>query len=152
MKKHVVVVAVAALAFIMIGTAEAGSIKGPVHVLDGDTVRIKGQSLDLIAVDAPSLNEALGGWSRQQLSEIVDGRDLVCIWSKENVTDRPLATCMPFLSTGNIASYSINELMVATGAAFAAVERDQRFVAEEWQARRQCAGVWADITPFCQSH
>ena len=82
--------------------AHTEEIVGKVHVIDGDSIRIKGQEIRLHGIDAPEAEQscriegedwACGKASSEALQLIVGDADLRCEWTQLDRYERALATC-----------------------------------------------------------
>ncbi len=111
-------------------------VAGPARVVDGDTIEIEGQQIDLYGIDAPELAqtcEQLGSsWpcgrdARGVLDGLIGGRVVGC-------DARGLCGILP---------ESLNAGMVATGMALADPDAGSPFAANEATARAAKRGLWA---------
>ena len=98
------------------------SIVGSARILDGDSLKINGNEIRLLGIDAPEYDQKCktnsgaeydcGIRSRKHLMEIVAGSDVECkSWNKDKY-DRLLAICY-------VNNQEINALMVEAGWALA---------------------------------
>jgi len=115
-----------------------------VGVSDGDTVTCltadkKQVKVRLHGIDAPERGQPYGGRSRQALSDLVFGKDVM-------VEDRGTDQYKRTLGRVTVDAVDVNREMVATGMAWHYTRYDQSRklrVAEE-AARDAKAGLWAD--------
>ena len=67
--------------------------EGKAHVIDGDTISIKGQKIRLAGINAPELDQAWGQKSKWEMVSIVKGKVVKVIPNGETSFDRIVATC-----------------------------------------------------------
>ena len=117
------------------------TLDGPFQVVDGDSLRLGGQSLRLQGIDAPELRQdcqrdgatwACGRAARDHLRSLVRSGDLQCEGHEKDRYGRLLVTCFN-------ASDNVNAMMVGSGfaVAFGRYEREERM------ARDAGRGLWA---------
>ncbi len=124
-----------------------------VGVADGDTVTILDASqrqhkIRLAGIDAPEKGQAFGRWSKQALSDMVFGQDVVVAYSKKDRYGRIV---------GRITAdgLDVNLELVREGAAWVyrqylreLPEPDrQHYLDAEEEARSDAAGLWRDADP-----
>jgi len=68
-------------------------IKGRCHVIDGDTIIIKGMKIRLAGIDAPELNEAYGQNSKWAMVKICTGLVITAKLTGETSHDRLVGVC-----------------------------------------------------------
>ena len=116
---------------------------GSATVVDGDTVRVSEQEIDLAGIDAPELTQPCGAsaqWqcgvqAQQLLTRTADGRVVMCL-AKAYVYGRAHAVCYAGLT--DVAREIVHEgLAVTTGA------RGVRYAREEQSAIRAARGIWS---------
>lgn len=71
----------------------AGQLKGKCHVIDGDTLVIKGTKIRLAGIDAPELDQPWGQQARWAMVEICKGRLITAKLNGEKTYDRLVAIC-----------------------------------------------------------
>ena len=131
----------------------AEEITGPVRVIDGDTIEVRGKRIRLYGIDAPESAQRciIEGKSRpcgeiaaDALKDLTMGTAVRC--GKEDVDryGRIVATC--FDNHG----FDINGNMVYTGWALAYRKYSTRYVATEDEARAAGRGLWkgAFVAPW----
>lgn len=67
--------------------------EGSAHVIDGDTIVVKGQKIRLAGVNAPELDQAWGQKSKWEMVKILKGKIVHVIPNGETSFDRIVATC-----------------------------------------------------------
>lgn len=88
----------------------SGTLIGPAHVWDGDTLTVQGQAVRLAGIDAEELSEPHGFEARTHLDNLVAGKIVTCDWSGYSYK-RVVGVC--YLPDRQ----SINARMVADGYA-----------------------------------
>ncbi|SFI28835.1 thermonuclease family protein [Albimonas pacifica] len=134
--------AVASAAF----AGDPGRIAGPAEVTDGDTLRIAGQRIRLLEIDAPEraqtcLDAAGAPWpcgeaSTQALAELIDGAKVSCAWEEIDRYDRPLARC-------EARGRDLGRAMIAAGQAVIYRGRPELYGDVEAQAKAAKLGMWS---------
>ena len=130
-------------------------LEGQASVQDGDSLRMNGERLRLVQIDACELGQPAtrggrrfdcGAWARDALQEIVGSRRLRCEAEGRDQYRRVLAEC--FTADGA----SVNLAAVRSGAVFVYDRRraPRRFLEAEDEARDRGAGVWGFVVdrPF----
>ena len=67
--------------------------EGSAHVIDGDTIVVKGQKIRLAGVNAPELDQAWGQKSKWEMVKILKGKIVHVVPNGETSYDRIVATC-----------------------------------------------------------
>jgi len=67
--------------------------EGSAHVIDGDTIVVKGQKIRLAGVNAPELDQAWGQKSKWEMVKILKGKIVHVVPNGETSFDRIVATC-----------------------------------------------------------
>ena len=134
----------AALAVALVTTAWAQSLSGKVEVIDGDTLRIAGQTVRLHAIDAPEAGQvcadgsggtwACGTAATAALSRLARG-GLVCAGRERDRYDRLVAKCYA-------GSRDVGAALVRSGAAFAYPRYGLDYVDAEKEAVFAGRGLW----------
>jgi endonuclease YncB( thermonuclease family) len=134
----------AALAAACVTTAWAQSLSGRADVIDGDTLRIAGETVRLHAIDAPEAGQrcadAAGGtWecgaaATAALERLARG-GLVCAGRERDRYDRLVAKCFA-------QGRDVGAALVRSGAAFAYPEYGLDYVDAEKEAVFAGRGVW----------
>ena len=136
---------------LMLGPSPAASeaLTGPAAVIDGDTVEVDGQRLDLYAIDAPELGQICevngrpfdcGEIARAALLDLKAGATLAC----DRVEGAPgAAVC-------RADDYDIGAGMVYTGWALAEPGLAQRYGKTQIGAESRKRGLWRGrfVTPW----
>lgn len=115
------------------------------HVVDGDTLDVAGVRYRLHGIDAPEAgqkckNSKGGEWACGKaaitaLEKLVLGRQLHCDNRGVDDYDRIIAVC-------SVAGQDVNELLVASGLAWAFRRYSKDYAATEDQARQAGKGIW----------
>lgn len=125
-------------------------LSGRAYVVDGDTIRIGGQSIRLTGIDAPESKQicklgsrdwACGEAARDELRKIIGGRSVSCDISERDKYNRALAQC-------HAGDDDIAREMVVRGMALAYQRYTDRYAADEAAAHAARRGIWkAQFTP-----
>ena len=126
-------------------------IIGKAFVLDGDSLRVAGNEIRLVRIDAPEYKQLCyferkkypcGQVSRDFLVELAGGKKVKCLYAEKDMYERFLAECF-------VGEKSINEELVKNGMAivynFANVQGDKKLIALtklEKAAKKEKLGVW----------
>ncbi len=124
----------------------AETLTGKVWVVDGDTIKIRGQRIRLEGIDAPEDKQPCwhadgGAWACGQaashhLRSLVRGRTATCRSAQHDRYGRWLAICW-------IGKTELNEEMVRSGLAVAYRRFSKRYVEVENEARGNGRGIWS---------
>ncbi|MEN3146006.1 thermonuclease family protein [Neorhizobium sp. IRAMC:178] len=122
--------------------AADSTVRGPFHVIDGDTLAAGGERLRLQGMDAPELDQtceddrgrpwACGVEARRLLIRLVAGGEVECLGRERDKYHRLLVRC-------HSGATSINGTLVRQGLAIAS----GRYTQEQVAARRERLGLWA---------
>lgn len=143
-------VALALPALLCAGQAMAGeTISGPAAIIDGDTIRIKLETIRLSGIDAPELHQKCSGgkwpWinecgvnSSVVLSALVNGKMVSCIPSGHDRYRRTVAVCR----TETVPD--LGSVLVREGFAIRYPKYDPkcRYCAAEAEAKAAHRGLW----------
>jgi len=124
-------------------SSEVRIITGFPEIVDGDSIKIKGERIRLVGIDAPEMGQYCQdaakkrypcGWlAKQHLEDLVQNRLVTCRWQELDRYDRILGVCQA-------GDDNLNQLMVEDGWAFSyyssAYDYEQRL------ARDQKKGMW----------
>ncbi|UXN07654.1 thermonuclease family protein [Bartonella sp. HY761] len=121
-------------------TANANVISGFAHISDGDSIRINGERIRLLGIDAPELAQyctkgqekyACGELSKQHLIKMINGRKVSCKWIERDKYKRILGQCM-------VENIDISRQMVEDGWAvsYSSYPKEERF------AKNNKLGMW----------
>ncbi|MDO1560395.1 thermonuclease family protein [Brevundimonas sp. 2R-24] len=110
-------------------------------MVDGDTIRVGGETIRLHGIDAPELRQTCGdvpcgARSRDRLAAIIGGQAVQCAGRERDRYRRLVAVC-------RVAGVDIAGQLVSEGWALAYVRYSRDYLAEETRARRQRLGMWA---------
>jgi endonuclease YncB( thermonuclease family) len=124
------------------GPAEAQTLRGMVHVDDGDSLTINGRQVRLFGVDAFEYRQTCGRMkcgqaALQHLRQLVKGQSVVCVRQDIDAYGRVVAICR--LADGR----DLGREMVRRGYAVAYRRYSTRYVIDEVAAKKARAGAWA---------
>ena len=136
----------AVFAIVLAGAASAtdNTIRGVATVVDGDQLVLQGYRVLLYGIDAPELDQTCqvdgvswpcGRDAAVALTEIIQGRDLVCA----DQGDAPYAKVSGICDIGG---NDLNAWLVSEGWALAARHVTRRYVKQETAAKNAERGVW----------
>ncbi|MEX2647449.1 MAG: thermonuclease family protein [Alphaproteobacteria bacterium] len=132
--------------------AEQAVLKGSAQVIDGDSLTVAGQAVDLFGITAPRFNQqcrsdrvswSCGRAAARALDRLVAGHEIAC------VPRQPSAASAHLVARCTAGSIDVAEAMVERG--FAVAWKDApAYVAAEQLARAQRLGIWrdGDIDPW----
>ena len=114
-----------------------------IAIIDGDTLRMDGHVIRLRGVEAPDRGDRClggidcGGAATTALAALVRGRRVECSLKDHDSAGRPYADC-------NASGTDLSRAIVASG--WARAQPGAPELADlELRARRQRAGLWADV-------
>jgi len=135
-------------------SADTKSISGKTDVIDGDTIKIKDQSIRLVGIDAPekkqlckkpylslfiftfSKSYPCGETSTNSLKKFINNQIILCkIEEKKDFFKRYLGTCFKDKS-------NINSWLVKNGYALAFRKYSKKYLNEELYAKNNKIGLW----------
>ena len=118
-------------------SAEKNIVKGKAIIIDGDTIKIKGEKIRFGGIDAPERGEVGHQFSKKKLLEKLDKQIIICIKEKnKDYWKRTVAEC--FIKNESISSY-----MVKNGFACDYVKYSKRKYAKEQRyAKSNKLGIW----------
>ena len=130
------------------------SISGKTEIIDGDTIKIKGQNIRLVGIDAPekkqlckkpylnlfiftfSKSYPCGETSTKSLKKFINNQIILCkIEEKKDFFKRYLGVC--FKGKNNINSW-----LVKNGHALAFRKYSKKYLNEEFYAKNNKIGLW----------
>jgi endonuclease YncB( thermonuclease family) len=118
-----------------------------IGISDGDTIKIlvnkKQVTVRLEGIDAPEAKQSFGTKSKQALSEMIFGREVVVKKTGEDRYGRTLGVVM-------LGDTNINAKMIEDGWAWHYKEynKDKRLAELEKEAKETKRGLWADANPL----
>lgn len=125
---------------------ERNAVSGVAHVVDGDTIGIRGLHVRLEGIDAPEHGQTcgrrdFGTWkcgeaAGEALHALVANRVVSCENRGRDKYGRMLGICY-------VDGHDINAEMVREGFAWAFVKYSKSYVREEAEARAERAGIWS---------
>jgi len=128
---------------LLIFADETRTISGWAEVTDGDSLKIKGERIRLVGIDAPEMaqycldkaknRQPCGILAKQHLQSLIQNRSVTCRWQERDRYDRILGICQ----AGND---DLNRLMVENGWAFSYYTSVYNH--EQKLARSQKKGMW----------
>lgn len=130
------------LTFAVLLSSPAGA--QPIHVTDGDTIKLNGTSWRLWGIDAPEMHQACAdGWpagveATLALGQLTAGRAILCDDRGHDRYGRTIGLC-------RADGEDLSAAMVRGGMAWAFVRYSRDYVELEEKARTQGIGVHAHI-------
>lgn len=130
--------------FMVLSGPAFGDVTGKPRVIDGDTLKIAGESIRLYGIDAPEMAQRCDGpkplrkcgeFAADALIERLSGKTLTCVVEDVDKYKRLIATC-------NVEGADLSAWMVSEGYAMAYVKFSNRYVDEEAEARAKRKGLW----------
>jgi endonuclease YncB( thermonuclease family) len=125
------------------------TVSGPALALDGDTVNVNGQRIDLWGVDAPNLVNSDGWHARAALDDLIGGTGTLICTIKDTSGTRDEAIC------SNSRAGDVGRAMLQGGWAIVSRSDTTKSKADstlagayakaELAARRQRAGLWGGM-------
>ncbi len=124
--------------------AMTADLTGAPTVIDGDTLEVQGQRLDLYGVDAPEIDRTCaadgktypcGIVARAALMDLTAGASVECTIKRGDETGRVIATCLA-------GGYDLAAGMAHTGWGVAKRNLSERNVPVENRARKAGRGLW----------
>ncbi|MDP2241380.1 MAG: thermonuclease family protein [Burkholderiales bacterium] len=145
------------------GLATAEELRGTViNVADGDTVTVLDSAhvrhkVRLSGIDAPEKHQAFGTRSRQHLTALAQGKDVIVIWNKHDRYGRIIGKVLIAKCANNACPGTLDAglAQLHTGLAwhYKQYQREQEagertsYAAAELAARIKLAGLWQDASP-----
>lgn len=130
--------------FMVLSGPAFGDVTGKPRVIDGDTLKIAGESIRLYGIDAPEMAQRCDGpktlrkcgeFAADALIERISGKTLTCVVEGVDKYKRQIATC-------TVEGADLSAWMVSEGYAMAYVKFSNRYVDEEAEARAKRKGLW----------
>lgn len=130
------------------GSAYAGdkALMGKPEIVDGDTIKISGESIRLKGIDAPEKkqeckdsegqNYNCGIVATEALKAKIGSNSVICKGTEKGSWDRPIRTCY-------LNGLDLNAWMVRQGQALVYRKYSEKYVPEEEEARKAKRGIWA---------
>ena len=107
--------------------------------VDGDTLKLGGQTIILYGIDAPELKQTCGSWpagelAQEALASMVIGRQVTCESKGLDRYGRTLAVC-------RVDGFDIGAEMVSSGMAWAFTRDSVDYVGQQAEAKSANRGV-----------
>lgn len=122
------------------------TITGPAIVVDGDSLRVKGQRIRLFGIDAPEIEQsctfvtgaswACGRESRDMLVRFIGVDPVSCREQDRDRYGRMVASC-------TVRGEDINRAMVRDGMALAYTRYSAKYLGDQDKAKAEKRGMWA---------
>ena len=123
----------------------------PAHVLDGDTIDLRGQRIRLHGIDAPEADQTCldanrlryrcGAVATRALSALISRKPVRCVTRDTDRYGRSIAQCF-------VTGTDIGATLVRSGMAVAYRQYSQAYIREEDRARDARAGIWSGTFDF----
>ena len=132
----------------------SSAAKQPVHVVDGDTIRIGRQLYRLHGIDAPELRQACrsdfrewpcGYAARRGLERFVGGKPPFCAVKTGDRYGRKVAVCFA-------GRADLGRVMIGNGLAWAYRKFSPDYASDEDLAHNTALGIWQALTPAPWDH
>ena len=124
----------------------AETISGKAWIVDGDTLKISGQSIRLHGIDAVESKQtcttdagvqwACGQAVKTMLIDVVKGKTVDCVVKDTDRYQRKIAVCY-------LNDTDLNALVVRAGGAVAYTRYSRDYVEEEKLAKSEQIGIWS---------
>ncbi len=130
-------------------SAEAREMRGPVEVVDGDTLKMDGKIIHLFGVDAPEIKQQCriygvawpcGERAGVILSRLIAKKPVRCdiVSTNKTTEDAPLqAHCY------NYENVNLNSAIIGAGMAVPVLKQTRRYVTAGYSAQIQRLGLWS---------
>ena len=124
-------------------------ISGKAKIIDGDTIKINGNNIRLLGIDAPEKNQICfkkgesyncGSSSTIALKKYVGSKVIECAYTEKDRYGRILGTCYLWKNDGK--KISLNRYMVFTGNAVAYKRYSKEYLDDEKWAKNNQLGMW----------
>ncbi len=107
--------------------------------VDGDTLKLGGQTIGIYGIDAPELKQTCGNWpagelAQEALASMVIGRQVTCQGKGLDRYGRTLAVC-------KVDGFDIGAEMVSSGMAWAFTRDSVDYVGQQAEAKSANRGV-----------
>jgi endonuclease YncB( thermonuclease family) len=136
------------------GPAAAGP-EGRIAVIDGDTMRVGGETVRLFGIDAPEIDQACrrpggevwrcGDWARDEVRRVYEGRRAVCDAIGTDRYGRTLATC-------RVEGRDMGAMLVANGLARAYLRYSDLYLETEKEAVVAGRGIFGSDMLAPEAH
>jgi endonuclease YncB( thermonuclease family) len=123
-----------AIAAVLVAGAAWAGPDGRISVVDGDTIRVGGETVRLFGIDAPEVDQACrrpegevwrcGDWVRDEVRRHFEGRSATCDRRDTDRYGRTVATC-------SVGGHDMGATLVANGYARAYLRYSDRYLETE---------------------
>jgi len=130
----------------LLGTAAVADIRGPIRVIDGDTIDVADTRIRLFGIDAPEMGQPCvasdgvtfncGAWVKTQVTQVFENHQAVCAPVETDRYGRTVATCL-------VDGKDVGATLVTAGLATAFTRYSDAYVAAEKGAVLAGRGLWA---------
>jgi len=133
----------------LVSSADAREMRGPVEIVDGDTILMDGKLIHLFGVDAPDIKQQCriyriewpcGERAGVILSRLIAKKPVRCeiVDAKKTAEDAPLqAHCY------NYENVNLNSAVIGAGMAVPKLKQTRRYVTAGYSAQIQRLGLWS---------
>ena len=132
--------------------ALAEEIIGQAEVIDGDTIKVAGQSIRLEGIDThETADEPMGPAATRLLMQLTADREVKCDIETAGVYGRKIGVCRVKNRSGGWSAKSLNARMVRSGMAWVYPKTPYLYATEMIRAQGDCIGIWKEMvtTPWC---
>ena len=140
------------LIFILFFTIETNSssdfkkiIKGSAKIIDGDTIKVKGEKIRLFGIDAPEMKQICTNKNSQLYKcgkeakialEMYIYSEVICYYNNKDRYGRILGICF-------VEETELNKMMVQSGNAVAYLKYSKKYLNDQEIAKNKNRGLWS---------